>query len=40
MVKIDDRMPVILPEGARDRWLDATAGEAEVGFSSRFQTKT
>src|SRR6476661_93161 len=30
MGKIHDRMPVILPEGARDRWLDPTASEAEL----------
>jgi putative SOS response-associated peptidase YedK len=30
MAKIHDRMPVILPPGARDRWLDAMAGEAEL----------
>jgi putative SOS response-associated peptidase YedK len=30
MAKIHDRMPVILPEGARDRWLDATASETEL----------
>jgi len=30
MAKIHDRMPVILPEGARDRWLDPTSGEIEL----------
>jgi putative SOS response-associated peptidase YedK len=30
MAKIHDRMPVILPEGTRDRWLDPTAGEIEL----------
>jgi putative SOS response-associated peptidase YedK len=30
MAKIHDRMPVILPEGARDRWLDPTASETEL----------
>jgi putative SOS response-associated peptidase YedK len=30
MARIHDRMPVILPEGARDRWLDSTANEAEL----------
>jgi hypothetical protein len=30
MAKIHDRMPVILPVGARDRWLDPTAGVAEL----------
>ena len=30
MAKIHNRMPVILPEGARDTWLDPTAGEAEL----------
>jgi putative SOS response-associated peptidase YedK len=30
MAKIHDRMPVILPPGARDRWLDPTASEAEL----------
>jgi putative SOS response-associated peptidase YedK len=30
MAKIHDRMPVILPPGARDRWLDPTATEAEL----------
>jgi putative SOS response-associated peptidase YedK len=30
MEKIHDRMPVILPPGARDRWLDPTASEAEL----------
>jgi putative SOS response-associated peptidase YedK len=28
MAKIHDRMPVILPEGARDRWLDPITSEA------------
>ena len=31
MAKIHDRMPVILPPGGRDRRLDPTAGEAELG---------
>jgi putative SOS response-associated peptidase YedK len=30
MAKIHNRMPVILPAGARDRWLDPTSGEAEL----------
>ena len=30
MAKLHDRMPVILPPGARDRWLDPTASEAEL----------
>jgi len=30
MATIHDRMPVILPLGARDRWLDPTASEAEL----------
>jgi putative SOS response-associated peptidase YedK len=30
MAKIHDRMPVILPVSARDRWLDSTAGEDEL----------
>jgi putative SOS response-associated peptidase YedK len=30
MGKIHDRMPVILPEGARDRWLDSMASETEL----------
>jgi len=30
LAKIHDRMPVILPPGARDRWLDPTASEAEL----------
>jgi putative SOS response-associated peptidase YedK len=30
MAEIHDRMPVILPPGARDRWLDPTAVEAEL----------
>jgi putative SOS response-associated peptidase YedK len=30
MATIHNRMPVILPPGARDRWLDPTAGEAEL----------
>jgi putative SOS response-associated peptidase YedK len=30
MSRIHDRMPVILPPGARDRWLDPAAGEAEL----------
>ena len=30
MATIHDRMPVILPEGARHRWLDPTANEAEL----------
>jgi putative SOS response-associated peptidase YedK len=30
MAKIHDRMPVILPPGARDRWLDPTASETEL----------
>jgi putative SOS response-associated peptidase YedK len=30
MAKIHNRMPVILPAGARDRWLDPTADEAEL----------
>jgi putative SOS response-associated peptidase YedK len=30
MAKIHDGMPVILPEDARDRWLDPTAGEPEL----------
>jgi putative SOS response-associated peptidase YedK len=30
MAKIHDRMPVILPPGARDLWLDPTASEAEL----------
>jgi putative SOS response-associated peptidase YedK len=30
MAKIHDRMPVILPEGAHDRWLDPTASETEL----------
>ena len=30
MAKSHDRMPVILPEGARDGWLDPTAGEPEL----------
>jgi putative SOS response-associated peptidase YedK len=30
MASIHNRMPVILCEGARDRWLDPTASEAEL----------
>src|SRR5262245_22421 len=30
MAKIHSRMPVILPVGARDRWLDPIANEAEL----------
>jgi putative SOS response-associated peptidase YedK len=30
MATLHDRMPVILPPGARDRWLDPTAGEPEL----------
>jgi putative SOS response-associated peptidase YedK len=30
MATIHDRMPVILPAAARDRWLDPTAGEADL----------
>jgi putative SOS response-associated peptidase YedK len=30
MATIHNRMPVILPPGARDRWLDPTADEAEL----------
>jgi putative SOS response-associated peptidase YedK len=30
MATIHNRMPAILPPGARDRWLDPTAGEAEL----------
>jgi putative SOS response-associated peptidase YedK len=30
MAKIHDRMPVIVPVGVRDRWLDPTANEAEL----------
>jgi putative SOS response-associated peptidase YedK len=30
MAKIHDRIPVILPPGARDRWLDPTVSEAEL----------
>jgi putative SOS response-associated peptidase YedK len=30
MAQIHDRMPVILPEGSRDRWLDPTARETEL----------
>jgi putative SOS response-associated peptidase YedK len=30
MAKIHNRMPAILPAGARDRWLDSTADEAEL----------
>jgi putative SOS response-associated peptidase YedK len=30
MAKIHDRMPVILPPGARDRWLDPSASEIEL----------
>jgi len=30
MANLHDRMPVILPPGARDRWLDPTASEAEL----------
>ena len=30
MATIHDRMPMILPPGARDRWLDPTASEAEL----------
>jgi putative SOS response-associated peptidase YedK len=30
MAKIHDRMPVILPAGVRDRWLDPTADDAEL----------
>jgi putative SOS response-associated peptidase YedK len=30
MATIHNRMPVILPPGARDRWLDPSAGEAEL----------
>jgi putative SOS response-associated peptidase YedK len=30
MATIHNRMPVILPPDARDRWLDPTAGEAEL----------
>jgi putative SOS response-associated peptidase YedK len=30
MAKIHDRMPVILSEGARDRWLDPKAGETAL----------
>ena len=30
MATIHNRMPVILPPGARDQWLDSTAGEAEL----------
>lgn len=31
MARIHDRMPVILPEGARDRWLQRDAGAGELG---------
>jgi putative SOS response-associated peptidase YedK len=30
VAKIHNRMPVILPVGARDRWLDPTADESEL----------
>jgi len=30
MAMIHNRMPVILPVGARDRWLDPAADEAEL----------
>lgn len=30
MAPIHNRMPVILPKGARDRWLDPSAGAAEL----------
>jgi putative SOS response-associated peptidase YedK len=30
MASIHDRMPVILPAAARDRWLDPGAGEVEL----------
>jgi putative SOS response-associated peptidase YedK len=30
MARIHDRMPVILPAGARERWLDPAASEAEL----------
>jgi putative SOS response-associated peptidase YedK len=30
VAKIHDRMPVILPVGVRDRWLDPAAGEEEL----------
>jgi putative SOS response-associated peptidase YedK len=30
MASIHDRMPVILPEGARERWLDPSASETEL----------
>ena len=30
MAKIHNRMPVILPAGPRDRWLDPAADEAEL----------
>jgi len=30
MATIHDRMPVILPPSARDRWLDPTTSEAEL----------
>jgi putative SOS response-associated peptidase YedK len=30
MATIHDRMPVILPLGARDRWLDPAADETEL----------
>jgi putative SOS response-associated peptidase YedK len=30
VAKIHNRMPVILPVGVRDRWLDSTAGEAQL----------
>jgi putative SOS response-associated peptidase YedK len=37
MAKIHDRVPVILPRSARDRWLDPMASEAELrDFSLRF----
>jgi putative SOS response-associated peptidase YedK len=30
MAKIHNRMPVILPSGARERWLDPQARETEL----------
>jgi len=30
MAKIHDRTPVILTEGARDRWLDPTVSETDL----------
>jgi hypothetical protein len=41
MPTMHDRMPVILPEGVRDRWLDPRRARLSfAGFSSRFQPKT